>query len=334
MSFFPEYIPQLGFDPFQPSVVSAFACLFVHQNVLHLLGNMVFLAAVGPTVEAKTGAMRLFAAFIAGGLAGVGGHWLLAVSTGVGSPLIGASGAIAGVVGYSSVRFFSRKVPIAPRLNVSVAVVAVVWVALQALGAVVKIGEAGGSSYWAHLFGFLGGLLIALVMRAPHEERLEHGREVLDEMTSRSPAAGLAAANKHLAEHPNDLRAMWDRADALGNMDDKDGEMAAVVDLLRAAPAMERPEVLLRLSQCGGLGQIPSVERMKMADDTQIDRPLKEALLRSVVEERKDDPQRPHALLAMAQLDPDDADRWLTELNDLYGLHDAAQAARDLGMLQ
>ena len=302
--------------------------------MLHLLGNMVFLAAVGPTVEAKAGAMRLFVAFIAGGLAGVGGHWLLAVATGVGSPLIGASGAIAGVVGYASVRFFSRKVPIAPRLNVSVAVVAIVWVALQALGAVVKIGETGGSSYWAHLFGFLGGLLIALIMRAPHEERLEHGREVLDEMSSRSPAAGLAAANKHLAEHPDDLKAMWERADALGDMGDKEGEAEAVVALLRAAPAAQRPEVLQRLADCGGLGRISSVERMKMADDAQIDRPLREALLRSVVEERNDDPQRPHALLAMAQLDSTDADRWLKELNDLYGLHDAAQAARDQGMLR
>ena len=84
-----------------PRIYSALTCLFLHdpQNILHLLGNLVFLAAVGPLVESEVGPLRFVVVYVLAGLAGVAAHWSVAASSGVGTPLIGASSAIAGCVG-------------------------------------------------------------------------------------------------------------------------------------------------------------------------------------------------------------------------------------------
>ena len=141
---FSPLIENFAFDPGAPNLPSALASLFLHDpgNILHLLGNMVFLAAVGPLVESSVGPTRFAVVYLVGGLAGVSGHWAVTVVTGVSEPLIGASSAIAACVGYCSVRYMLRKVPLAPKLKLTVGTVAVVWVMLQAVGAFVKFGDA------------------------------------------------------------------------------------------------------------------------------------------------------------------------------------------------
>ena len=322
-----------AFDPAAPGLLSALTCLFLHDpsNILHLLGNMVFLAAVGPLVESSVGPTRFAVVYLVGGLAGVAGHWAVTAATGVDVELIGASSAIAACVGYCSVRYMLRRVPLAPKLQLTVGTVAVVWVVLQAVGAVVKFGDAGGTSFLAHIGGFVGGLALAFVFRAPEQESAERGREMIEEMAGRSPAAALAAAEEHLSAHPDDLGALWDKADALRAMGEHEREAHVLIALLRMR---ERTDLAIeRLADSGRLGQLPARERMRLAADVQGAPRL--ALLDSVEREADDEPERPHALLALAETAEDEErDQLLNELAEKYALHAATEIARARGMFR
>ncbi len=336
VAFFAPFSPMtanFAFDPFKPNLLSALTCLFLHDpsNILHLLGNMVFLAAVGPLVESSLGPTKFLVVYLVGGLAGVAGHWIVAASTGVAVPLIGASSAIAACVGYCGVRYMLRKVHLAPKLRMTVGSVAVVWVMLQAVGAFVKIGDAAGTSFVAHIGGFVGGLALAFVFRAPKQESAERGREMIEEMAGRSPAAALAAAEEHLRAHPEDLSAVWDKADALRAM----GEHAREADVLIALVRLrERTDLAVeRLAESGQIGRLPALERMRLVAELQGEARL--LLLHSVVREDDDEPERPHALLALAEAaEHEERQRLLKELSEKYELHAATELARARGLLQ
>jgi membrane associated rhomboid family serine protease len=144
--------------------------MFLHGSVLHIFFNMLFLFVFGPNIEYLCGHVRFFALYLICGLAG----GLAMISTGPGShvPEIGASGAIAGVLGAYIVNF--------PRANVNTIVpvgclpiflrlpaflVIGVWAAVQfvhgfgALSDKVST-EQGGTAYFAHIGGFCAGVLL------------------------------------------------------------------------------------------------------------------------------------------------------------------------------
>ncbi|HWA84363.1 MAG TPA: rhomboid family intramembrane serine protease, partial [Fimbriimonadaceae bacterium] len=102
----PDLIYDFGFNPVRPTFESVFASMFVHANLFHLFANMLFLAAVGATVELATGTLRFVAVYLVSGLAGVGLHFLLAVrNISEPHPLVGASGCIAGCAAYYGIRY-------------------------------------------------------------------------------------------------------------------------------------------------------------------------------------------------------------------------------------
>jgi membrane associated rhomboid family serine protease len=323
---------EFAFDPLKPNVLSALTCLFLHdpENILHLLGNLVFLAAVGPLVEASLGQFRFMLVYLASGLAGVAAHWAVASLSGVSAPLIGASSAIAGCVGYCCVRYMRRRVAVAPNLRLSVAHVAVFWIVLQAVGAFVRFGDGGGTSYVAHIGGFVGGLLLAFVFHAQVEASVEAGREKIEEMSGRSPAAALAVAEEHLRAHPTDVRALWEKADALHVMGERDHEAAELVRLLRAGEDAER--VLSRMDAIGMLRLIAPVERMRYA--YALEGQVKAALLTSVAAEPDGEQERPHALLELATAFEEGREERLRELSEKYAFHPATELARAKGLLQ
>ena len=309
------------------------ACLFLHdpENILHLLGNLVFLAAVGPLVESEVGPTRFTVLYLASGLLGVASHWVVAVASGVGSPLIGASSAIAGCVGYCCVRFARRRVPLAPRLQVNVWIVALVWIGLQALGAFVKFGSSGGSSYVSHIGGFVGGVALAFVFRAQRAVREEVGRERLAEGEGRSPAAALEAAEEFLRRHPGDRDALWKKAAALHAMGERQMETEVLVLLVRAGDDVEK--ALDCLAVIDRLRDLSSTERMRLAAELQA--PLRTDLLASVANGPDTDPERPYALVALAEEATDDRRATLlAELVSKYEFHAATELARSKGLVQ
>ena len=151
-----------------PAWQTAFTSMFLHGSFLHILGNMVFLAIFGPTVEDTVGRVRYLVLYLAGGLAALAAQ----VLAGPGSlaPTLGASGAIAGVLGayivlYPRARVLSLVFIVFVVTIVEVRAVYLLgfWFLEQlyfgAAGLASPIGGGEGVAYFAHVGGFLFGLL-------------------------------------------------------------------------------------------------------------------------------------------------------------------------------
>lgn len=334
----PDWVDRWGFRAANPSLAAALLSLFLHLNVLHLMGNMVFLAAVGPAVEVAAGWLRFLSVYLVGGLAGMGMHALLAGPSAGEEPLIGASGAVASCIGYYSVRYSSTRVPLAPKLLVPVWWVVAAWLALQVLGAFVRIGDSGGVAFWAHLGGFGAGIVLSLCFRAPQVHSHASSRALLKNMEHRSPAARLAAAEAHLEAYPRDVAALHSMAEALHALGDTQREAETLFRLVEMVGDDERPALVLRLHDLNALDRMDPLSRRRLADRiARQDPAAARALLMSILTRPNDDPQRPEALLSLVALEDDpqaqSARKWLEELATTYPFHPATELARRRGWL-
>ncbi len=151
--------------------LSLFSAMFLHGGWLHLGGNMLFLWVFGDNVEDRFGSVRYLLFYLATGLAGFLVQMAInPVST---APMIGASGAIAGVLGAYLFMFPKSKIialiPIIfffTFLEVPAVIFLVLWFGLQLLNGVAGIGTQGDLvAWWAHIGGFLTGLVGAVMMR-------------------------------------------------------------------------------------------------------------------------------------------------------------------------
>jgi membrane associated rhomboid family serine protease len=130
--------------------------LFIHAGTVHLASNMLFFAAVAPAVEAREGAGRFTLVYFA---AGIGGALLeLVVMPGSHLPVVGASGAIAGIMGAFLVRFPGARVI----FGLPAAVVIGAWALFQFTSSIPLVSGAAavpGTAYLAHAGGFAVGVL-------------------------------------------------------------------------------------------------------------------------------------------------------------------------------
>lgn len=332
----PDLVATYGFNAADPSVITAFTSMFLHQNVLHLLGNMLFLAAVGPAVESAAGTARFLVVYLVGGIAGVAVHWAFADKTGSPPPLIGASGSISALIAYYAIRYYHVRVTVAPRYTVPVYAIVGVWLALQVLGGFVTIGSPqSGTAYWAHLGGFAIGIILSIVFSAHRQAFREKGIQVIGEMEGRSPGAKLAAAEAVLKSHPKDANALIEKADALSLLNEPDKECECLVELLEVLSEQDQKEVLVRLDKINRLERLPSLKRTLLAERYKTTEPdLSRLLLLSVIRVMSDK-ERPDALFALACLDheeyPENAHTWLKDLFTNYPVHPAADLARARG---
>jgi len=161
----------------QPATwVTAFSSMFMHASFLHILGNMVFLAVFGPSVEDRIGRLRFLLFYLLGGLVALAAQVL--VSPDSTSPTIGASGAIAAVLGgyilmYPRARIISIVFIVFFFTLIELPAVYLLgfWFLMQLLfglaGTANPLGGSEGVAYFAHVGGFVFGLLVIwlLVMR-------------------------------------------------------------------------------------------------------------------------------------------------------------------------
>ncbi|GAA1591505.1 rhomboid family intramembrane serine protease [Actinomadura kijaniata] len=144
--------------------VSAFESMFLHSGVLHLLGNLVVLFAVGMGLEDRLGRWRYLLAYLLFGLAAVYGFAYTYPDSG--TPLIGASGAIFGVLGaYLVLNPRGRIVSLLPPVIV---IRLPVWVVLGGYFVIqwLSLGDTESNvAYVAHIYGFVAGALFALLAR-------------------------------------------------------------------------------------------------------------------------------------------------------------------------
>jgi membrane associated rhomboid family serine protease len=138
--------------------------MFLHGGFLHLLGNMWSLYIFGDNVEDRLGPVRYLAFYLLCGIASGISHFML--NTHSTAPTIGASGAIAGVMGaYFLLHPTSRILTLIPIFFIPwfVEIPAFfflgVWFLMQFLSATASTGGAGGIAWWAHIGGFVFGML-------------------------------------------------------------------------------------------------------------------------------------------------------------------------------
>lgn len=157
-------------------VLSALTAMFVHSSWAHLLGNMLFLGVFGNNVEDRMGRL-LYPLFylVCGYLAAYG---FAVLSPGSTQPLVGASGAIAGVLGAYLVLYPRARVwGLIPflffiPLRVPAWLMLGMWFVLQALYAGgYGTAQASGVAYVAHVVGFVAGMVLGLPLRQRAERR-------------------------------------------------------------------------------------------------------------------------------------------------------------------
>ena len=163
--------------------------MFLHGGWFHLIGNMWFLWVFGNNVEDSMGHVRYFVFYLLCGLAAAGAQTLANPSSAI--PMVGASGAISGVMGAYIVLYPKVRVHMLIFLGFFITTIVVpaylmlgYWFLLQILGGVPTIGdEKGGVAFWAHAGGFLAGALFIQVFKdrglvAKHRalaRTIEHG---------------------------------------------------------------------------------------------------------------------------------------------------------------
>ena len=147
-----------------------FTSMFMHAGWLHLGGNMLYLWIFGDNVEDSFGHFKFLIFYLLCGIAATLAQ--LAFSTGSNVPNLGASGAIAGVLGSYILLFPRGQVKVLMGRGVipmPALVVIGLWIVLQfvsGIGSITNRPETGGVAYMAHIGGFLAGVILTFLLRA------------------------------------------------------------------------------------------------------------------------------------------------------------------------
>lgn len=246
-------LSRLGLVPARFDTSHLVTYQFLHVGWLHLVFNLLMLFVVGPFVEDVWG-RPVFAAFYlaAGAAAGV----MFAVRfPDLQMPLVGASGAIAGVMGAFLVRYYKSKIRFLIWLGIPVGpfsapawMIFPIWFAMQVFSAQSlerQLPEGGGVAFWAHVWGFAFGVVFAAVMAHLRVEQRYLDKAIeskvtmldntaVDQAVGRARAGdlegGVKALEAELAGHPDNVDAVV----ALWNLCSGSGDAA------RAGPAMAK----------------------------------------------------------------------------------------------
>lgn len=154
--------------------------MFVHGGFLHLGGNMLYLHIFGDNIEDLLGHLKFLGFYLLCGLAAVISH--IAFDPGSQLPMVGASGAIAGVLGAYLVSYPRAKVLVAVPIFIYIfrtfwipsVIVLGIWFLFQILLGVLSIGtEGGGVAWFAHIGGFVAGMILVKFHRKPKRDSFE-----------------------------------------------------------------------------------------------------------------------------------------------------------------
>jgi membrane associated rhomboid family serine protease len=163
--------PALCVLPDAPRAWTLVSSMFLHGGWLHLIGNMWFLWVFGNNVEDAMGRWRFLAFYLACGLCAAGAQILTGPSSM--TPMLGASGAIGGVMGAYVALYPRVRVQLLVFLGFFITTVWVpaflmlgYWVVVQVLSALVADQSAGGVAFAAHVGGFLAGLALVVPFRS------------------------------------------------------------------------------------------------------------------------------------------------------------------------
>jgi len=238
----PDSLP-LGFIPAHPGLSSWFLSIFMHAGVVHLLGNMLFLWLFATLTEDVFGAWLLLAFYFASDLGATLLYSLVGLIFSPNSlevPVVGASGAIAGIMGLSAVCFLRTQVRVwylvgwflywrTGVAEIGAPVFVGLWVGWEVIQGLLKTsmeaayGGGGGVAHWAHVGGFAVGMGVALALklrkRVVHTDLVEGRRPVMGQFEAFAQAGEL---EQMVERSPEDAEAWY----ALGRAREGSGRMA------------------------------------------------------------------------------------------------------------
>jgi membrane associated rhomboid family serine protease len=176
------FIVGFGLVPAYFSVVNVFTSMFVHGGLAHVGGNLLFLWIFGDNVEDRLGHGRFLAFYLMCGFAAALAQSALNPDSLV--PMVGASGAIAGVMGAYLVLYpRSRVLMLFPfpvfLFELPAIVFLAIWFLVQFLNGINQLpvferdAISGGVAFWAHVMGFVAGLILVVFMKRPERTRVE-----------------------------------------------------------------------------------------------------------------------------------------------------------------
>lgn len=154
-----------------PEPATLITSLFLHGGLVHIGGNMLFLWIFGDNIENDLGHLKFLVFYLICGILAALTHWFFGMQSVV--PTIGASGAIAGVMGAYIIKYPKAKiltlVPIVffiTTFRIPAVFFLGFWFVQQAISSVASLGmpEASGVAYWAHAGGFIFGAVLGPIL--------------------------------------------------------------------------------------------------------------------------------------------------------------------------
>ena len=165
-----------AFCPQKNVWLSILVSMFLHGSILHIAGNMLFLWVFGNNVEDRLGKTKFVAFYLLSGIAATYAQSYVFPSSA--TPLVGASGAIAGILGAyllmfprARIRSLVILVVFITMIELPAMVVIGLWFVMQLVSGVGSVAADTGVAYMAHVGGFLAGMLLLLVFRPRPERR-------------------------------------------------------------------------------------------------------------------------------------------------------------------
>jgi len=182
-----------------PAWATVFTSMFLHGGWLHIVGNMLYLWIFGKGVESALGSARYLALYLICGVIAALTQAFVDPTSQV--PMIGASGAIAGVLGAylilhprSNVVVFIWIIIIVRLLTVPAVILLGLWFLLQLVSAASASAGEPGVAFYAHIGGFIAGMALVMVLRQRHVQVFQPARSWSFQMA-----------------HPRDARARFGR---------------------------------------------------------------------------------------------------------------------------
>lgn len=166
-------VAQYGLRGSDPTLFTFFSHMFIHGSIMHLVGNMLFLWIFGSLIEDAIRPWGFAAVYFGGGIMAALGHIGMSLAMGhpVDVPMVGASGAIAALMGLFMLRFYKTRVQVfyffffflRGTFWVASIWALLYWIALEVFNGVVASLEDGGGgvAHWAHVGGFVAGAIAA-----------------------------------------------------------------------------------------------------------------------------------------------------------------------------
>jgi membrane associated rhomboid family serine protease len=170
------FVPRRFLSDPSGDFLTLFTCMFMHAGWLHLGGNMLYLWIFGDNVEDRFGHIKFTIFYLLCGLAATFAQ--LAFSLGSNVPNLGASGAIAGVLGAYILLFPQGRVRVLQGqqvIQMPALIVIGFWIILQlfsGIGSITAAADTGGVAYMAHIGGFIAGFVLTFLFRGNTAPRL------------------------------------------------------------------------------------------------------------------------------------------------------------------